>query len=136
MNPRSLRIVVLIAVMLGIVGTASAANTGSGSLTGNWAGYISRQTSWGVKRQHITITVNARQNGGTWKLTARCYGTLTLENISDGYHHYLRHVAKGGNCAGGDIDCLKRAGANLYDAVTAHQGGSWDTSGTLKSVRV
>jgi hypothetical protein len=84
----------------------------------------------------MTITINASESRGTWRLSASCYGVLTLDSISGGYHHYLRHVASGGSCTGGDIDCLKRAGAGLYDAVTAHQGGAWDTSGTLRRVRI
>jgi hypothetical protein len=56
-------------------------------------------------------------------------------NERETYHHFRRHVARGANCAGGDVDCLKRAGAALYDAVTSHLGGAWDTSGTLKRVR-
>ncbi len=104
-------------------------------LSGRWSGYISRNTSYGVQRRHITITINARETAGTWSLGARCYGPLTLESISGGYHHYLRHLAAGVTCAGGDVDCLKRAGASIYDAVTSHLGGAWDTSGTLKRMR-
>ena len=135
MRRPTLRFLLVVAVMVCIAGTASAASTGSRPLSGNWAGYISGSAGYGAKRQHMTIMINARETGGTWKLSAKCYGTLTLDSISGGYHHYLRHVAKGLNCAGSDIDCLKRAGAGLYDAVTAHQGGAWDTSGTLKRVR-
>jgi hypothetical protein len=106
-----------------------------GPLSGNWRGYISRQTSYGVKRQRITISVNAKETAGSWQLNARCYGALTLDSISDGYHHFLRHVAHGADCAGGDVDCLKPAAAGaIYDAVTSHLGGSWDTSGTLKRI--
>ena len=37
-----------------------------------------------------------------------------------------RKLARGATCTGGDIDCLKRAGANVYDAVTSHEGGEYD----------
>ena len=47
----------------------------------------------------------------------------------------LRKLAPGATCAGGDIDCLKQAGANLYDAVTSHLGGAHDLSGTLRRAR-
>jgi hypothetical protein len=57
-----------------------------------------------------------------------------LDNISNGYHHYRRKVARGATCAGGDIDCLKRVGANVCDAVTSHKGGEYDSSGTLRLV--
>jgi hypothetical protein len=83
----------------------------------------------------MKITINARETRGTWQIRAKCYGTLTLDSISGGYHHFRRHAAAGASCAGGDVDCLKRTGAELYDAVTSHLGGSWDTSGTFKRVR-
>jgi hypothetical protein len=73
---------------------------------------------------------------GSWKLGPACHGPLVLDSISGGYHHYLRKRARGVKCAGGDIDCLKRVGANVYDSVTSHLGGAWDTSGTLRRVRV
>jgi hypothetical protein len=104
-----------------------------GPLTGTWSGYIAGQS--GGQRQHMVIVINARETGGTWKLSNSCQGRLTLDSISSGYHHYLRRVARGATCAGGDIDCLKRAGANLYDSVTSHLGGAWDSSGTLRRVR-
>ena len=141
MSARIRRRAVLLAAVLCTVGTASAfAATTSrglarvshrGSLSGNWVGYIGS----GASRQRMAITINARETAGTWRLSARCYGRLTLDSISDGYHHYRRHAASGVSCAGGDVDCLKPAGADLYDAVTSHLGGSWDTSGTLKRVR-
>lgn len=102
-----------------------------GPLSGTWSGYIA---GGGVARRHMRIVVNARETGGSWKISATCHGPLTLDSISGGYHHYLRKLARGATCAGGDIDCLKRAGANLYDAVTSHLGGEYDTSGTLRRV--
>ena len=81
------------------------------------------------------IVVNAKQTGGSWKLSGGCNGPLTLDSISNGYHHYLRKPARGSTCAAGDIDCLKRVGANVYDAVTSHKGGEYDSSGTLHRVR-
>ena len=78
------------------------------------------------------IVVNARETGGSWRLGATCHGPLTLNSISNGYHHYLRKLAPGAACAGGDVDCLKRVGANLYDAVTSHLGNADDLSGTLR----
>lgn len=125
------KILVLIAALLATAGTASAELPRSGPLTGTWSGYL----SYGSQRQHMTITINARETRGTWKISARCFGALTLDSISGGYHHYLRHVAKGGTCVGGDIDCLKRDGAALYDAVTPHAGASWSSSGTLRRMR-
>jgi hypothetical protein len=126
-----------------VVAAACAATTASslgspvrgGPLTGTWSGFIAGQPGSGVKRQHIVITVNAQQSGGSWKLSNACYGPLRLDSISNGYHHYLRKPARGVRCRGGDIDCLKRAGANVYDAVTARRGGEYDSSGTLHRSR-
>lgn len=102
-----------------------------GPLSGAWSGAIGS----GSNRRPMTITVNAHETRGTWRISARCYGTLTLDSISGGYHHFRRHAASGASCAGGDVDCLKREGAELYDAVTSHLGGAWDTGGTFKRLR-
>jgi hypothetical protein len=141
MSRRVWRLAALVIAVICVVGSASAfarsvariaARTQhSGPLSGKWSGYIGS----GSARQRMQITVNSRETAGTWRISASCSGTLTLDNISDGYHHFRRHVASGASCAGGDVDCLKRAGADLYDAVTSHLGGSWDTSGTLKRAR-
>jgi hypothetical protein len=114
---------------------APARPTHGGPLTGTWSGYIVGQPGSHLKRQHIVIVVNARETGGSWQLTDTCRGPLTLDSISGGYHHYLRKVARGATCAGGDIDCLKPAGADVYDSVTSHLGGEYDASGTLHRVR-
>jgi hypothetical protein len=111
--------------------TALARTTRSGPLSGTWSGYI----VGGGKRQHIVIAVNAKETGGTWKLGATCYGPLTLDSISNGYHHYLRKRGRRATCAGGDIDCLKRVRANVYDAVTSRLGGAYNMGGTLRRVR-
>jgi len=107
----------------------------NGRLTGTWSGEIIGQPGSGVTRHHIRVVINARETGGSWRISATCHGPLTLESISNGYHHYLRKLALGMSCAGGDVDCLKRAGANVYDAVTSHLGGEYDSSGTLRRVR-
>jgi hypothetical protein len=107
----------------------------NGPLTGTWSGYIVGSPGSGVRRHHIVIAINAKETGGSWKISAACHGPLTLDSISNGYHHFLRKLAHGSTCAGGDIDCLKRAGANVYDSVTSHRGGEYDASGTLRRVR-
>jgi hypothetical protein len=101
-------------------------------LAGTWRGVISAQPSRVNQGGRIVIVVNARETGGSWRLSATCHGVLTLSSISNGYHHYLRKVALGSTCAGGDVDCLKRVGPNLYDAVTSHLGSAHDLSGTLR----
>lgn len=114
-----------------VTATALAHTAHAGPLSGTWRGYL----SYGGKRQRIVIVVNARETAGSWKLGATCYGPLKLDSISYGYHHFLRKRGRGATCAGGDIDCLKRLGANVYDAVTSRLGGAWDLSGTLRRVR-
>ena len=114
---------------------ASGRSTHSGSLTGTWSGFIGGQPGTSVKRQHMLITVNAKQSGGSWTINGTCHGSLALDSISSGYHHYLRKLARGSTCAGGDIDCLKRVGANVYDAVTSHRGGEYNVIGTLHRIR-
>jgi hypothetical protein len=126
------------AVLAGCAVTASGAlgrTTHGGPLTGTWSGYIAGDPGSGVTRHHIVIVVNAKETGGTWKISAGCHGSLTLDSISNGYHHFLRKLAHGSTCAGCDIDCLKPAGANVYDSVTSHRGGEYDASGTLRRVR-
>lgn len=125
-------IVLVIASSCVVTGVATAAGTTRGGpLTGTWSGYIAGAGG----RQHIVLVVNAKETGGTWKLGKTCYGPLTIDSISDGYHHFLRHRGHGANCAGGDIDCIKRAGANVYDAVTSRRGGAYDSDGTLRRLR-
>jgi len=121
-------------VAISAVAAAGAlAGTHSEPLTGTWSGVISGQSSNGNRGGgRIVIVVNAGETGGSWRLSATCHGPLTLQSISNGYHHYVRKLAPGATCAGGDVDCLKRAGANLYDAVTSHLGSAHDLSGTLR----
>ena len=113
---------------------AFAKTSQGGKLTGTWSGYIAGDPGSGIKRQHIRVVVNANETGGSWKISATCYGGLTLDSISNGYHHYFRKLARGATCASGYVDCLKREGANIYDAVTSPRGGGYDSSGTLRRV--
>lgn len=129
--PRRLLPLVIAAICAVAAAAAVARSTHGGPLTGTWSGYVAS----GGKRKHIVIVVDAKETGGTWKLGATCYGPLTLDSISNGYHHYLRKRGHGAACAGGDIDCLKRVGANVYDAVTARRGAAYDSGGTLRRVR-
>jgi hypothetical protein len=115
-----------------VAATTALASNHREPLAGTWSGVISGQPGSGNRGSHILIVVNARETGGSWKLSATCHGPLTLSSISNGYHHYLRKLAPGATCAGGDVDCLKQTGANLYDAVTSHLGRAHDLSGTLR----
>jgi hypothetical protein len=105
-----------------------------GKLTGTWSGYIAGVPGSGIKRQHMRVVVNARETGGSWKISSTCYGALKLESISDGYHHYFRKLAHGATCASGYVDCLEPDGANIYDAVTSPRGDAYDSGGTLRRV--
>ena len=107
----------------------------SGRLTGTWSGYIAGDPGNGVQHQPLWLVVNAKQTAGSWKINATCRGPLKLDSNSNGYHHYLRELARGSICAGGDIDSLKRVGPNLYDAIASHKGGEYDASATLRRVR-
>jgi hypothetical protein len=124
-----------IAAIAALTAVTALARTTRGPLSGTWSGYIVGEKGSHVKRRHIVIVVNAKETGGSWKLSSTCHGPLTLDSISNGYHHYLRKLANAATCAGGDVDCLKRAGANVYDAVTSHLGGEYDASGTLRRVQ-
>lgn len=125
-----------IVAWVAVSATGGFAQTSQASrLTGTWSGYLAGHPGAGIRRQHIQIVINARQTGGSWRINSRCDGPLTLDSISGGYHHYLRRLAHGASCAGGDIDCLKRVGANVYDAVTSRRGGEYDRSGTLRPAR-
>jgi hypothetical protein len=125
----------VVAASCAVTPVAAVGRTHGGPLTGTWSGYITGQPGSGVKRHHIVIVVNANETGGSWALGAMCAGPLRLDSISNGYHHYLRRTGRRSTCAGGDVDCLKRVGANVYDAVTSHLGGEYDSSGTLRRVR-
>jgi hypothetical protein len=122
-----------------IVAASATAGVGEaapdGPLTGTWSGSIVGNPGSGIKPFDIRIVVNASETAGSWRISAKCRGPLTLQSISNGYHHYLRKLAPGATCAGGDVDCLKPAGANLYDSVTSHRGGEYDSAGTLRRVK-
>jgi len=106
----------------------------SGVLTGTWAGTLAGSAGGRIRRERIRIVVNARENGGSWKVSSTCRGSLTLDSVSGGSHHYRRRVASGTSCRGGDIDCLWRTGAKVYDSVTPRPGG-YTRRGTLRRVR-
>ena len=131
---RRLSPMVVVAICALTAIAALAKGTG-GPLTGTWRGYIVGQPGSHIKRRRIVIVVNSKETGGNWSVSATCHGPLTLDSISNGYHHYVRRLAKGATCTGGDVDCLKRVAANVYDAVTSHVGGEYDMSGTLHRLR-
>jgi hypothetical protein len=103
-----------------------------GALSGSWTGVLAGSSS-STQRLRIAIVVDPNERAGSWRVSATCHGRLTLDSVSGGYHHYRRRLSPGATCAGGDVDCLMRVGANLYDSVTPHPGGE-ALSGTLKRV--
>jgi hypothetical protein len=128
-------VVLVIALCVGAYASVAAGRPPrNGRLSGTWSGYVAGPPGSQVQRHRIRIVVNARETGGSWRISATCHGPLTLDSISNGYHHYLRRLAPGATCAGGDVDCLKRMGADVYDAVTSHIGGEYDSGGTLRRV--
>jgi hypothetical protein len=130
------RVLVLVALLAAMTATAAVAATPRavhGPLTGTWTGVLTGTINGVAKQQKITLTINNPQTRGTWKVSASCHGTLTLDSISNGYHHYLRHIAAGSNCIGGDIDCVEREGTKLEDTITPRVHG-WSRSGTLHRV--
>ena len=131
------RVLVIVAVLAGLTATAGSAATPRavhGPLTGTWRGVLTGTVNGEPNQERITISINGRQTRGTWKVNASCRGTLTLDSISNGYHHYRRHRAAGTTCAGGDVDCLKRAGAKVEDSVTPRPNG-WGRTGMLHRIR-
>ena|SRR5581483_3237507 len=141
-SPRAtLRFCVIVAVLVGASVAAGVAappgvarTTGvsrSGVLSGTWRGTLSGSVGGSVRRERILIVVNARETAGSWKVSPTCHGSLTLDSISGGYHHYRRRVASGASCLGGDVDCLMRVGAHLSDWVTPRPGG-YARGGTLR----
>ena len=134
---------VIAAVLVGATAAAGSAATPSrastarvsrsGVLTGTWRGTLSGSAHGSIHRERILIVVNARESAGRWKVSPTCHGSLTLDSVSGGYHHYRRHVASGTSCLGGDIDCLERVGAKISDWVTPRPGG-YARNGTLHRV--
>jgi hypothetical protein len=142
---RATRLFVVIAAVLvgataaaGSAATPSMASTArvsrSGVLTGTWRGTLSGSAHGSIRRERILIVVNAHESAGRWKVSPTCHGSLTLDSVSGGYHHYRRRVASGASCLGGDIDCLMRIGPNISDSVTPRPGG-YARNGTLHRVR-
>jgi hypothetical protein len=135
---------VIAAVLVGATAAAGSAATSGmagttrvsriGVLTGTWTGTLSGSAPGRIRPERILIVVNAHERAGRWKVSPTCHGSLTLDGVSGGYHHYRRRVASGASCLGGDIDCLTRVGAKVYDSVTPRRGG-YARNGTLRRVR-
>src|SRR5690349_19622672 len=64
--------------------------SGSDSLTGTWTGVLSGSTGGRIRRERITIVVNARETAASWTVSPTCHGRLVLDSVSGGSHHYRR----------------------------------------------
>jgi len=122
-----------IAVVLAVV--AASAFSSGGPLTGTWSGYINRAAGGATQRHHLRLVVNASERGGSWRVSASCSGTLRLQSISNGFHHYVEKLARGSTCLGGGVDCLERAGAGLYDEFQPQPGTNYTSATTLTRVK-
>ncbi len=134
--PSMRRVLVAAAVLAAATATASSAATPRathGPLTGTWRGTLTGTVNGATRHERITITINGRETAGTWKVSSSCQGKLTLDSISNGYHHYRRHLASGSTCHGGDVDCLEREGAKVGDWITPRPNG-WSRNGLLHRV--
>jgi hypothetical protein len=137
------RLLLAVAILAGAVAAAGSAATagtartgGTHRLAGTWAGVLTGSVNGATQTEHIRIHIKLRETAGTWKVDSACYGKLTLDSISGGSHHYLRHLARGlssSTCAGGDIDCLWPTSGGVYDNVTPRPDG-WSRHGTLRRV--
>jgi hypothetical protein len=92
------------------------------SIVGTWSGYITPFPGSSASRQRFTIVVARGERAGTWKIGSRCGGTLRLQDISYGYHHYYRLAGANAGCAAVGVDCLKRVGAQMVDAFVPNSG--------------
>ncbi len=124
---------ILATVVLFAIVATGASSSGT-RLTGSWSGYMHRVPGSKAPRHRLRLVVDASERGGSWRISARCRGPLRLKNISNGYHHYVEELAPDATCQGGGIDCLKRAGARLYDTFQSPPGTHYDSDGTLRRV--
>jgi hypothetical protein len=129
---RLVRYVIVLAAVLGatsfmaIVPGANAKKAPT-RLVGTWSGTLESSG------EQLTLTVAPRERTGTWKLSPTCYGTLALESISDGYHHYNRIASPGASCTAGGVDCLWREGSKqVLDLYVPAEGA--ESSGLLTRV--
>jgi hypothetical protein len=103
------------------------------SIVGTWGGHITPFPGSGAARRRFRIVVARGEREGTWRIGSRCAGTLRLDDISGGYHHYYRVAGANAGCAALGVDCLERVGAQMVD-VFAPDSGPYD-SVNLRRVR-
>jgi hypothetical protein len=119
---------VLCATSFMAIVTGADAKKAPTRLVGTWSGTLESSG------EQLTLTVAKRELSGAWKLSPTCYGTLSLESISGGYHHYNRIASPGASCAGGGVDCIWREGSKqILDLYVPAEGD--ESSGLLSRVR-
>jgi hypothetical protein len=127
-------LVALLASQVLVAIVATGAYSSGGPLAGHWSGHMNPRPGSKVRGHRLWLFVDASERGGSWRISTSCRGPLRLQNISNGYHHYVEGLAPGATCLGGGIDCIKRIGAGLYDTFQSHAGSEYDSDGTLRRV--
>ncbi len=122
---RRIRVSVLVAcaaaaVALVLVGPVDAAP--ATSIVGTWSGFLTPASGSHASRQRLTVVVDRGERAGTWRISARCAGTLRLDDISNGFHHYYRVAGAHPSCAPLGLDCLRRVGARIVDWFVSNSG--------------
>ncbi len=128
-----MRYVIALAAVLGATGSmamvpgADAKKPPTG-LVGTWSGTLESSG------EQLTLTIARHERSGTWSLSPTCYGTLELESISGGYHHYNRIASPEAGCSGGGVDCVWREGkSQILDLYVPAEGA--ESSGLLARMR-
>jgi hypothetical protein len=117
------------AALAGAVAVAGPVNAARAtSIVGTWSGYVTPSAGSHASRQRFIVVVDRGERAGTWRIGARCAGTLRLKNISNGYHHFYRLAGAIAGCAPLGIDCLKRAGARMEDEFSSDSAWGGDTT--------
>jgi hypothetical protein len=111
----ALAAVVVVAVGALVVINSVAADPAAKSIVGTWSGALTDESGSHPARRHFTMVVYRGERAGRWRLNAQCGGTLRLDNISNGYHHYYRVAGANPGCVALGVDCLKRDGARMED---------------------
>jgi hypothetical protein len=105
-------------VVVGLAGAAAASAASPTWIFGTWSGTLQPTSGSQAQPEQLTVHVRLGEQTGTWSINSSCYGTLTLQSISNGFHHYNRIAAQGTTCATGNaggVDCLMRTGSQVLD---------------------
>ena len=119
-------------VLLGLLAATpgALASESETSIVGSWSGTLE---GGGSSPLRFTARVNGTEEKGTWSEGGTCHGTLVLQSISNGFHHFYRIAAKHSSCTASGIDCLMRDGSQVLDLYVP-EGGP-EMSGLLSRKR-